>query len=315
MKKGKRKKIIITAALILIVISLAAVFIVNYYNSKNQHKGFVKDAKQVNAATDNKNTTKNDGSSSKEVKTPVFNNETDFTNKALVNNDKSIPILMYHCVDTLNDPKTGQPNELYVPKEKFEEQMQYLKDNGYTTLTMNQLYDFFQNNKQVPEKSVVITLDDGYENNYVNAFPILKKFNFTATIFVITNMVDKSTEYLSSNQIKEMSSYGLDMEPHTLSHPHLTDLKYVDQLKELKESKEYMEKLLNKPADFIAYPYGSHSQYTLKAATEAGYKLGFTIDGPWANKKNGLLTLNRVYVNAAKSMDVFKYRLSNPNYE
>lgn len=311
---NKKKKFIIAVFIFLVVVSLAAIVIVRYHNDKNQSKGFVKDAKQVNSvASPNKAAVNNE--SDKVKVEPVFSNEADFKNKTLVYNDKSIPVLMYHCVDTLIDPKTGQPNEMYVPKEKFEEQMQYLKNNGYTTLTMNQLYDFFANNKPVPEKSVVITLDDGYENNYVNAFPILKKFNFTATVFVITNMVDKSTEYLSSDQIKEMNNYGLDMEPHTLSHPHLTDLKYVDQLKELKESKEFMEKLTGKSEDFVAYPYGNHSQYTVKATTEAGYKLAFTTDGPWSNKKNGLLTLNRVYVNAAKSIDVFKYRLSNANYE
>ncbi|MCJ7691048.1 MAG: polysaccharide deacetylase family protein, partial [Clostridiaceae bacterium] len=96
-------------------------------------------------------------------------------NSKVKHNDKGIPVLMYHAIGY------EKGNTARVPKENFKEQMKYLKDNGYVTLTLDEAYDFFSNNKPIPEKSVVLTFDDGYVDNYVEALPILKEFGFKAT--------------------------------------------------------------------------------------------------------------------------------------
>ncbi|MHC9416870.1 polysaccharide deacetylase family protein, partial [Clostridium perfringens] len=102
-------------------------------------------------------------------------------------------------------------NELLVNPEKFKEQLQNLKDNNYTPITLDELYEYLRNNKPIPEKSVVITLDDGYKGNYEYAYPLLKEFKFTATIFVISNYVG-AQDFMTADQLKEMSNNGIEIE-------------------------------------------------------------------------------------------------------
>ncbi len=232
-----------------------------------------------------------------------------FTGKNLKYNNQSVPVLYYHSIEY------EKGNELRLPKEKFREQMKFLKENGYTTLTMNELYDFLAHDKPVPDKSVVITFDDGYRDNYENAFPILKEFGFKATIFIITSTIDKEEDFLTSNQLKEMERYGIDIESHTVNHDKLDRLSYDKQLYTLKNSKEFLEKLLNRKIYYFAYPYGEWNENTIKALKNAGYKMAFTTESGWANKNKGLYRLNRVYVNANHSMAEFERRLANEKYD
>lgn len=223
-------------------------------------------------------------------------------------NNEGIPVLMYHSV------MYEKGNELRIPKEKFYEQMKYLKDNGYTTLTLDELYDFLVNSKPVPDKSIVITLDDGYVDNYTNAYPVLKEFGFKATIFVITCTVDTDSSYLTSGELKELEANGIQIEGHTVKHDELNKLPYSAQLKTLTDSKKFLDNLLNKDVKYMAYPFGNYNADTIKAAKEAGYKMIFTTMAGWANKKDGIMTLNRVYISSLASMDEFKYRITHPDY-
>ena len=190
----------------------------------------------------------------------------------------------------------------------------YLKENGFTTLSTDELYDFMVKNKPVPKKSVLITFDDGYEDNYTNAFPILKKYNFKATIFVITGYVDKSKQFLSSSQLKEMQNNGIDIESHTNLHDKLGTYTYNVQLKTLKISKDYIEKTLNKTVRYISYPFGSYNLDTLKAVNAAGYEMAFTTNGRWANISNGILSLNRVFISGFHHSNSFQTRVNHSWY-
>ncbi|WP_050608386.1 polysaccharide deacetylase family protein [Clostridium niameyense] len=232
----------------------------------------------------------------------------EFKKEPLIYNDKRIPVLMYHSIDY------EKGNELRLPKEKFKEQMKYLKDNGYTTLSLDELYNFLVHNKPVPEKSIVITLDDGYVDNYENAYPIIKEFGFKAAIFDVTSNIDKNPKTITSKQIKEMNDNGITIASHTVNHDQLDILSYEKQLETMKKSKEDLEKILGKKVNYIAYPYGKWNKDTLKAAKEAGYTMAFTTDGSWSGKDDGIYGLNRVYISGAKGIDDFKYRISNPNY-
>jgi peptidoglycan/xylan/chitin deacetylase (PgdA/CDA1 family) len=227
----------------------------------------------------------------------------------LKHNDKGIPIVMYHSIGY----EEGNPAR--VTKENFREQMKYLKDNDYITLTLNDAYDFFVNNKPVPEKSIVITFDDGYVDNYIDAFPILKEFGFKATIFVITDLVDKDPSYMTSSQLKEMQANEIDIESHTVYHEHLKELSYEKVVQTLKKSKDFLEQTLNKQIKYLAYPYGEYSKETLKAVAEVGYTLAVTTDGRWSDKADGILTLDRVFISGAAKLDVFIERITNINYK
>ena len=224
----------------------------------------------------------------------------------LKGNDRSIPILMYHSVEYV---KSQPNNNLRVPKEKFREQMKFLKDNGYTTLSMSELYAFFKDNLQVPEKSVVLTFDDGYEDNYNNAFSVLKEFGLKATVFVVTDWVETNNSYMTVLQLKDMDANGFEVQCHTLAHKELNKLTYERQLKDLKESKEFLERNLNKKITTICYPLGKFNKNTAKAAEDAGYLMGMKMVGGWANKNNGMYTINRVYVSAKDTIKQFEAKI------
>lgn len=211
-----------------------------------------------------------------------------------------IPVLMYHSIDY----EAG--NELRIPKEKFREQMKYLKDNGFNTLSVDELYSHLVLGTELPQKPIVITLDDGYVDNYTNAYPVLKEFNQKAVVFMITKTIDTDYNYLTTEQILEMDRNGMSIEPHTVNHPELDKLPYSQQKKELEESKLVLEKLLGREMKYIAYPYGKYNSDTLKAAEEVGYKMAFSTKSGLAEKSNGIYKLNRIYVSEKHNMEQFK---------
>lgn len=226
---------------------------------------------------------------------------------------KRVPVLMYHYIEDYNDK--DEYKELKISKEKFNNQLKYLKDNGYSTLTLNEIYDFIVNHKCIPEKSVALTFDDGYNDNYTNAFPIIKEYGYNATVFVVTNWIDKEgLPYISSEHLKEMDAAGMDIESHTLNHDHLRTLSYDKQLETLKGSKVYLESLLNKKVNFIGYPFGEEDNNTIKAVKAAGYTMGFLSDGKWADENQGIYTLARVYISSYFDINEFANRISNTDY-
>lgn len=222
-----------------------------------------------------------------------------FEGLTLTNENVGVPVLYYHSVDP------SERNEVTISPEHLKEQLEYIKSQGYVTLTMTELMNYILDNKEIPEKSIVITFDDGYMDNYNNAYPILKELDMKATIFVIANGIDDGY-YLSSEQLKEMSDNGIDIVSHTFSHPYLTDLSYDEQLKEFKDSKEKIEGITGKDVFAIAYPFGYLNDDSVKAAKEAGYKLAFTTDRGYADRDDDPLKLNRIYVSSYYSMNTFK---------
>ena len=221
----------------------------------------------------------------------------------LINDNRGIPVLYYHSV------KESADNEVTIKPEDLRSELKYIHDQGYVTLTIRQLKDYILNNSPIPEKSILITFDDGYMDNYYSAFPILKEFNMTATIFCITSELDGSY-YLSKEAIKEMSDYGIDIESHTVTHPHLNKLNYDKQLKELVESKKTLEEITGKEINSIAYPFGDFNDNSVKAAKEAGYTLGFTTKLGLSDRNDNPLTLDRIYISSEYNMNTFKELLS-----
>ncbi|AGF57982.1 peptidoglycan/xylan/chitin deacetylase (PgdA/CDA1 family) [Clostridium saccharoperbutylacetonicum] len=208
-----------------------------------------------------------------------------------VNDNRGVPVICYHSI-TEDKTKKGP---IVIPVENFKEQLKTIKDAGYITLTMAELNGYLYENKPIPEKSVIITFDDGYRDNYTLAFPILKELNMKATIFVISSFMNRS-DCLSPEELKEMSDYGIDIESHTVSHKRLSDMNYKTQLKELKDSKVAIEKVTGKPVTAIAYPEGKYNDNTKKAVVEAGYAMGFTIERGYADRNDLSTRLNRICV-------------------
>lgn len=294
--KNKNLKYIIIILLSIIFLILAYIFI-NGVTSKNNNNSVNSDNKSENSVYSNLIESIDDNIKNN-------NNKNRFENVSLTSDNIGIPVLYYHSVDE------NAANEVTITPEKLQEQLDYINDNNYVTITMTELYDHIENNKPIPEKSIIITFDDGYMNNYTEAFPMLKELNMTATIFCVGNSLDGSY-YLSEEAIKEMSDYGIDIESHTVNHVHLDTMSYDEQLLELKNSKNILEKITGKEVLSLAYPFGDYNDNTIKAAKDAGYKMGFTTKLGLSDRTDDIYKLDRIYISSSYDMNTFKNLLKN----
>ncbi|MGG7203065.1 polysaccharide deacetylase family protein [Clostridium butyricum] len=294
--KNKNLKYIIIILLSIIFLILAYIFI-NGVTSKNNNNPVNSDNKSENSVYSNLIESIDDNIKNN-------NNKNRFENVSLTSDNIGIPVLYYHSVDE------NAANEVTITPEKLQEQLDYINDNNYVTITMTELYDHIENNKPIPEKSILITFDDGYMNNYTEAFPMLKELNMTATIFCVGNSLDGSY-YLSEEAIKEMSDYGIDIESHTVNHVHLDTMSYDEQLLELKNSKNILEKITGKEVLSLAYPFGDYNDNTIKAAKDAGYKMGFTTKLGLSDRTDDIYKLDRIYISSSYDMNTFKNLLKN----
>lgn len=202
-------------------------------------------------------------------------------------NDVKVLVLNYHMVNSMFISLAVEPSD-------FDWQMKYLVDHGYHSITPDELYDFLAGRGTLPDRPVLITFDDGYEDNYTNAYPILKKYNLKATIFIVTGFVSKRKGYLTWDQLREMEKHGITAQSHTVTHAPLPDLPDDRIREELVESKRQAEEELGHPIEFIAYPTGVHDLHIVGIAKEAGYKGGFTVKYGNVDRESNIYALERV---------------------
>lgn len=215
-----------------------------------------------------------------------------------------IPVLAYHKID---EPTADiKIRGAFTSPRNFARQMIYLKKNGVEFYTASELIDFFRENGAFPQKSVALTFDDGWKDNYTNAFPILRDLQIRATIFLVPSCIGQKTskvvadgelerEHLSRENVLEMSKYGIEFGSHTLNHKllHLITAPEIDY--EVTESKKEIENLLQKPCRVLAYPAGFFNADAQLAVKNAGYSAAFsTVYGD--NENFNLFALNRIEI-------------------
>lgn len=206
-----------------------------------------------------------------------------------------IPILMYHAVHVM-DPSEASNANLIVAPDNFEAQIKAMVDAGYYFLTPEEAYKALTENALPAKKVVWLTFDDGNEDFYTIAYPILKKYKAKATNNVITGFVKKGNAgNLTVKQMKEMMAHGMSFQSHTVNHPDLSVTDKATQKAELTDSIDFLEDKLNTKVNTIAYPSGRYNQTTLDLAKKT-YKLGLTTNEGLASAKDGLLSLNRVRI-------------------
>jgi peptidoglycan/xylan/chitin deacetylase (PgdA/CDA1 family) len=219
------------------------------------------------------------------------------------------PILMYHRVSN----KGG--SRYTLPVESFRQQMQYLHDEGYQTLTVTQFADALRDGGAIPKKPVVLTFDDGYLDVYENAFPILKEMGFTATVYIITSTLEpsKSFGYLQEDQIKELFQAGWEIGSHSVTHSNLTKTK-LGVGNELKESKAALDDLLDVPVTSFSYPYAVANAEIKELAAQSGYENAVGVDIFVTHPAKRLYYLSRREVDRAMPMFNFR-KLLEPGKE
>ena len=250
-----------------------------------------------NIFSDNDDNNKNIASTSVSIKNIVsgstYSSTSTLSTSTLVEN--KISILAYHQVRNNTKWDSFLIRELLItPPEIFEKDMKYLSDNGYKSIGLDELIYAINNNKVLNSKSVVITFDDGYRDQYINALPILEKYNIKATFFIYTNAIDKFPIAMTWDQVIDLSNRGMTIGAHTRSHPNLKKIKDENKLvNEILGSKLLLQEKIGKPVNFFAYPYGLYSSSTVQEVINVGY-LGAVADtGGKVHTKKDVYTLKR----------------------
>ncbi len=191
--------------------------------------------------------------------------------------EPGVPVLMYHCVS--EEPRSGDEN-LYCRPDQLVEQFDYLKREGYTTLfaeEYEQAYDV--------KKPIILTFDDGYEDCYTELYPLLKKYDFKATIFMVGEYIDKKG-YLSSEQIREMAKSGyVSVQSHTAHHVNLADMSADELDAEFRASCASLAKITGKNVTVLSYPGGYFNDEVLRQAKRY-FTYGYAIDTNKYSKDN-----------------------------
>jgi peptidoglycan/xylan/chitin deacetylase (PgdA/CDA1 family) len=212
---------------------------------------------------------------------------------------KSIPVLVYHSVARTTCAE--DPFRLGVPPETFRAQMKYLHARGYATLTLDELAEIENSEKPDTDKRVAITFDDGYLDNYTAGFPILQEFGFSATIFVVTDLIGKK-RYMNWSQAREMQDYGISFQSHTCTHPDMTKLEAADAVRELVASREKIEDVLGSQVRHFAYPYGLYNPDVIRRVQDAGYLWSYAA----GMSENGRFSRERFDVRLQDSFLMFR---------
>ena len=216
---------------------------------------------------------------------------------------KDIPILMYHHIKVKPSNANQIESGLDVSPLNFEEQMAYVSTNGYTTIGLDELF------KKPKGKYFVITFDDGHKDVLENAKPILDRFGFRATVFLIVDYIGK-TGYLDWSDIEILKRAGWSFGSHTLTHPDLLSLKKSEAERQIKQSKEALESKLQEPINFFSYPAGKFNQEIIEIVQSAGYKGAVTTKFGRENNSRDIYQLKRVRVSGSDTLKSFIVKIS-----
>jgi peptidoglycan/xylan/chitin deacetylase (PgdA/CDA1 family) len=209
--------------------------------------------------------------------------------------------LLYHKID--RPTPDVKIRGAFTSPRRFERQMSYLKRNGFRFYTASAIVDFYSDRGHFPEKGVCVTFDDGWKDNYTNAFSILKKLEIPATIFLVAacvgHLTDQVTadgegprEHMSESDVREMSSAGIEFGSHGMNHKLFDRTGPEDIESEVFDSKNYIEALLQRDCRVFAYPAGFYTEFAQGAIRRSGYSAAFsTVYGP--EEGTDLFALNR----------------------
>jgi len=241
---------------------------------------------------------------------------------AAVRPELDVPILIYHHMSP-DLPADPQLASISVTTSALDDQLGWLAANGYTSITVAELYNAFYYDLPLPAKPVILVFDDGYAEVYQLAFPLLKQRGFGATIATITGAVEHPT-YLTWDQIKEMSDSGEEFVSHSVTHGNLAAMSRDDLRKELGDSRQTLEDKLGRPMQFFVYPYGepfvngsdAARQLVLDVLHETGYLGALTTSsGPpyiSVQKADAPYQLHRIPVSGGEALPRFVAALTAP---
>ena len=209
---------------------------------------------------------------------------------ARAHSPRSIPVLMYHRITDKEAPTSS--HGIWLTAEQFNAQLQSLRTRGFDTITFRDYDQFLQGQGRLPRRPIILTFDDGYEDNYTVAFPLLRNFDYRAVIFAVTHKKrrtnfwdtgEPTASLLTSEQMRELNHSGIEIGSHTITHPRLPQTPVDVVRQELSESRDSLQQILGSEVISFAYPYGALQPAVKSLVEEAGYKFAVAADsGPLA---------------------------------
>lgn len=220
------------------------------------------------------------------------------------------PIAMYHSVK----PDAEASDRLSITDKTFEKQMSFLSRHHYNVVSLEKLADYIKGGKSIPPKTVVLTFDDGNLNNYVYAYPILKKYNLPATMFVIIEEVGRPQgDKVTWEQIKEMNDSGLiTIGSHALGPEPLVNIGSEEEIRrQVFDSKKILEEKLGKPVFAFSYPEGLYNGRIKQTVIDAGYKAAVGTKTGRGSSSKDLFALKRLRISSnADNLFIFAFETS-----
>lgn len=215
-----------------------------------------------------------------------------------------IPILMYHKVSP--DPRSGGLG-LRVPPRNFEIQMKLLSNLGYQSVNLDDVVAYLRDGGPLPDKPVVITFDDGYRDNFYWARPILQKYGFRATIFLVSDQIGKTNAWdesrgfprnslLREEEIRTMLGEGFQFGSHSKTHLRLTGLEESKAREQITGSRVALETTLGIPVNYFCYPYGKYNKAVVNIVRESGYTAALTTAQGQVRKGDNIFALKRIRI-------------------
>lgn len=228
------------------------------------------------------------------------------TKKVSGPHDDPVPILMYHVTKTA---PAGTPYpELWVSKSDFAGQMQWLADNGYTGITLDQLFNYWNDGFELPKKPVVISFDDGYPSHDKVARPILLKHKWPGVLYLKYGNIGDPESGLTTKNVKNLLAAGWELGSHTINHSDLTTVGADSMQSEVTDSKKQIEKRFNVEVKHFCYPAGKYNDAVIAAVEAAGYESATTvIDGVATPDKP--FELKRVRIDGGDGVEGFAAKM------
>lgn len=216
-----------------------------------------------------------------------------------------IPVLMYHRI---GDPSTDWDSHYSVTPRNFTQQMGKLARKGYRACSLGEFLSWLDQSKPLPEKTVLITFDDGFCGVHDHAAPVLRELNWPYTVFMVSDklgqpadwsthdLADRSRQLMNRGELEGLLSAGASIQSHSASHVDLTGLPDQDLEREIVRSRESLAALTGQAVLAIAYPYGRHDERVTKLARSAGYRVGFSVIPGFNRPQTDRLSLRRLDV-------------------
>jgi peptidoglycan/xylan/chitin deacetylase (PgdA/CDA1 family) len=217
-----------------------------------------------------------------------------------------VPILMYHYIGDPPPTADRLRRELTVSASAFEAQMAWLRDNGYTTVTLDQVHDYLNGGEALPARPVVLTFDDGYLDAYTVAFPALKRHGHVGTFFVIADFINyNNPEHATWAQLREMSDAGMRIESHSRTHIDLRRRSNAVLVWELLGPVEQIEAFIGRKPRFFSYPTGRYDAAVIKILRDLGTNAALTTEFGRTQRLSSALEWPRLRIKNSTPLEGF----------